>query len=642
MSSYTETQEEVDIEQSPPLPVAGEKPPKKRAARKMTVQDMDGLAISICKGEKIRWEVATAFITDRISFKMRNLIRILRKNYYGVFDSPIDQYTGLEKIWYPLTEINVEAVVHNIDIDEKDLNFRATNPDGYAFTDITRAYVKEKLKHMDFGQKIDDAERAMAIDGTVVWKTWEEENKLMVQQVDLLNVYLDPTSPSIQKAYRFTERSLQDQEQISAMTGWRNTSNLPMAQGLPRTDPYYTNRATGINSNVKSRDVYEMWGKIPKALITGLWADMRTEVDGHLVVSGIDTPGMEVCHLIEKNIKKNRDGEALKPYEECWYTRVPNRWYGRGIAEKLLTLQVYSNIVFNVRINRSRVSQLGLFKVKKGAGVTPQMITRLQSNGVVVLNDLDDLQQLTVEEVGQSSYQDEEVINTLSERLTNAFEVATGESMPASTPATNAAIQNQAAKSGFQIIKDNMGYFLQRWMDRHALPILSKELNAKEIIRISMEEDNYSDIVERALFYYAVESLKDTTAKGFMPTPQQMIQGMLDARDKLKKRDLFVNLVDKIQSEMLETQFFVTNEDMDVPTTINNLIALLPAAPEYRDSMLKMAFDLMGLGQLQKTPQPTPQPPQGSQGQPIPPGQASVPGGIPNQPNIAPAGLAPR
>src|SRR5260221_90639 len=116
-------------------------------------KDILARAISIVRGEKQRWEVATAFVTDRVSFKMRQLIRIFRKNYYGIFDVPIDQYTNLEKTWYPLTEINVEAVLAQITINQKDINFRSLTPDGYEMTDITRAAVKNKLSKMYFGQK---------------------------------------------------------------------------------------------------------------------------------------------------------------------------------------------------------------------------------------------------------------------------------------------------------------------------------------------------------------------------------------------------------------------------------------------------------------------------------------------------------
>ncbi len=614
---------------------------KPRKKRRMSEADIDARAVGIVRGEKQTWEVATAFVTDRVSFKMRQLIRICRKNYYGIFDTPYDQFTMLEKIWYPLTEINVEAVVKNIDLDQKDINFRSKTPNGYGITDITRSAVKNKLSSIYFGQKLDQFERNLAIDGTAVWKTYEENGKLVILPIDLLNIYIDPTSPSIQEAYRFTERTLLFPDQIKDMTGWKNTDkkeiqeNVP--QGIPRVDPYWMNRSSGVNSNVRLWDVYETWGMIPKSLLTGDMADDQIEVAGHIVVSGIDSPGNETVHLIEENSKVDTEGNSLKPYEEAWFTRVPNRWYGRGVAEKLLTLQIYANIVFNVRINRSRISQLGLFKIKKGAGITPQMLARLPSNGAIVLNSLDDLQQFVVQEVGATSYKDEDVINQLSERLTNAFEVVTGEGLPSSTPATNAVIQNQNAKSGFNIIKDGIGSFLERWMDRHALPIIAKELTTNEIVRIAADEDSFKELIDRVLMFQASAALEQTFANGYIPSEQEMIAAIEDARRKMSKNDLFVKLLKKIITEGLYTQVYVTNEELDVSITIQNLLSMLQAAPQYQEAIVKQAFDLMGLSQPQM-PQGLPQPGQIPGGAPGLPPQGGAPQPQPGQvqPGIQP------
>lgn len=581
--------------------------------------DIQARAIGIVRGEKQRWEVATAFVTDRVSFKMRQLIRICRKNYFGIFDVPIDQNTGLEKTWYPLTEINVNAVVKNIDLDQKDINFRSKTKNGYEITDITRAAVKDKLSRMYFGQKLDDFEKMLTIDGTAVWKTWEEGKKLKVALVDLLNIYIDPTTPSIQQAYRFTERSLQFPEAIKAMDGWINTEGIEnnIVEGLPRTDPYWMNRATQVNSNVKEIDVWELWGKIPLSLITGNWADDNKEVEGHIVVSGIDSPGRERVHLIERNLKVDAEGNGLKPYEECWYDRVPNRWYGRGVAEKLLTLQVYANIVFNVRINRSRVSQLGLFKMKKNAGVTPQMLARLPSNGVVVLNNMDDLEQMVVQEVGASSYKDEEVINSVSERLTNAFQIATGEDLPSETTATAAAAQASAVKSGFAMIKEAVGGFLERWMDRHALPIIAKELTVGEIVRITGDEESFNGLVEKIVLHYAMEELDNVPKNGYLPSPQEIQAAIKDATERLKKKDLFIKLTRDVIAKELETKMVVTNEEMDISVTVQNLMQLAQIAPQYADQIVQQAVDLMGLAPF-KQQQPIGQPPGAPPGMPSP------------------------
>lgn len=579
------------------------------AKRKLSNKTLEERAIALVRNERTKWETATAFITDRVSFKMRQLIRILRKNYYGIFDQAKDEFTQLEKIWYPITEINVEAVVKNIDLDQKDIMFKSKGPDGYEMTELTRAAVKDKLSRMYFGQKLDDFERMLCIDGTAVWKTWEEDGKMRVELVDLLNIYLDPTTPSIQEAYRFTERSLMFPDQIASMD-WMNNKGIVPAEGIRRVDPLWGGNATAgsMVSNVKMVDVYEMWGMIPLSLITGLTEDDDTEVPGRLVVSGLDTPGKERCHLIERNLKVTAEGDALKPYEEAWFTRVPNRWYGRGVAEKLLTLQIYANIVFNVRINRSRIAQLGLFKIRKGAGITPQMLSRLPSNGAITLNSLDDLQQLEVQEVGATSYKDEDVINALSERLTNAFEVVTGESMPSSTPATNAVLQDRNAKSAFSVIKDGVAMFLTRWMDRHALPIIAKELTAGEIVRFAGDDDTFKGIVDRVVKYQAKEALDKAFAKGYLPSDQEIQMEVQNASNRMHKSDVFIELIEDIIANQYDTQVIVSNEEIDLAVTTQNLIGMLNYAPQYSEDIIKQVFDLMGLPIPKQNQQPQQQP----------------------------------
>lgn len=573
--------------------------------RMLADTDILNRAITIVRGEKQRWEVATAFVTDRVSFKMRQLIRIFRKNYYGIFDSPIDQFTNLEKTWYPLSEINVEAVIAQLNIDQKDIDFRALTPDGMGISELTREAVKTKLSELNFEQKLTDVLRMMAIDGTAVWKTYEENGKLIVKLVDLLNIYIDPTTDSIATAYRFTERNLMFADEIKNMSGWMNTEDIDynIPEGLPRTDPYWMNRATQVNSNVKLWDVYELWGMIPLSLITGNAADEGIEVPGHIVCSGIDSPGRERVHLIERNTKTDKQGNSMKPYEEVWYSRVPNRWYGRGVCEKLLTLQIYANIIFNVRINRSRVSQLGLFKMKKGAGVTPQMLARLPANGVVVLNNMDDLEQMVVQEVGESSYRDEDTINSISERLTNAFNVVQGAPGPKDQSATEASLTSTAAQTNFTLIKSGVAEFIERWMNNHALKIIAKELTTGQIIRITNDSEGYQQLVDKIVQNKALSALEESFTGGYLPSQQEMQMEIDRAKEEMRTKHTFLKLVQDVVADQLECKLYVNNDEMNIAVTIQNLMTLIQIAPEYRDQFLAQTVDLMGLPPLKKPQQ---------------------------------------
>ena len=580
--------------------------------------DVEREAISIVRLEKQRWEDAVAFVTEAIAFKMRDLIRVCRKNFYGIFDYPYDESTGREKLWYPLTEIFVNAAVKNFDLDTKDVGFRAKNPNGYEMTDLTRSIVKDYLDKMNFGEVLDLTERTLAIDGTAVWKTYEREGKMVRQDVDLLNIYLDPTSPSIQKAYRFTERSLQYPSDLARMSGWQNVSKTAVpVPGLPRTDPVYNQ--LNIYSNIKMVDVYETWGKVPSWIVPGEAAfgdpnhpDAQVEVDAQIVVSGIDTPGKERCHLIKKNEKKDYLGDAVKPYEEAWYERVPGRWYGKGIAEKLMPFQLYANEILNIRRNRNHVTQLGLFKVRKGSGITPQQLRRLPSNGAVVVSNMEDLEQFVINDIPQSSYNDENVIKDVAQRVTSAFDILQGDSLPSSTPATNASIQNSNAKSMFTMIREELGMFLKRWMDNHALPLIVKNTSVKDIIRIDGSDDKLKAVFERVVAWYAIESLEKHAAQGIIPSEEEMMQAMTLAESKLrKKNDLFVEMLKEIEVEHLDTEIYFTNEEMDVSVTTQRLMSMLQLAPQFSEPIVKQLFDLMGLS-MPSLPQQVAGPQQGT------------------------------
>jgi len=228
-------------------------------------EDIKTQAIMLVESEKTQNKEGIVHITNRVAFNMRNLIKQCRKNYWGVFDKPVDPQTGRKKIWYPLTEIYTENVVKNIDLDSKDVNFRAKQEKAVELTALLRNLTKNNLDSIYFGEIIDDLQRRMSIDGTAVAKIIEVDGKLSIEAVDLLNVYIDATAKSIQDADRFTERSLMTPVEISKMD-WLDNEDVQGRKNLHQSDQDISNANT---KGAIMQDVYELWGLIPKSLITG-------------------------------------------------------------------------------------------------------------------------------------------------------------------------------------------------------------------------------------------------------------------------------------------------------------------------------------------------------------------------------------
>lgn len=601
--------------------------------KKLSQSEVELQAIAIVKNEKRQWDETVAFVTEKVAFRMRYLIRQLRKNYWGIFDSPNDPSTGRAKTWIPATMSVVENIVKSIDMDPKDIAFRATKPEGYSITDVTRAGVRDYLEKDNFARKQDELERNLCIDGTVVWKTIETTDsegkpKLLTKNVDILNVYIDPTEDNIQDAYRFTERALLLPSDIAKMNGWINTETkdepLTGSTSLARIDSQY--RAVSTGTTAEYRDVWEMWGKIPKSLVTRDSADECYEIDGHIVISGLEVGG-PTMHLCEEN------SGGLKPYEECRYSKVANRWYGVGPAERIMWLQIWLNTIVNIRINRSYITQLGLYKIRKGSGITPAMLSRLSANGAVVVNSMDDMAPLETPSGDNSSYEDERVISDWFQKVTGAYDIAVGDSTPASSTATATALQDRNGKTGFTLVKEEMGIFYKNWMDRHALPVIAKTIVKGNLIRFSNDDEEFKDLMQKAIAAEANKKLDEAFAQGYVPSEAVMLRELQSAEEKvMKQRDFFVNLVEEIIAEHLETEVVIGNSDFDVGVMTQNLINMLPVAPEYKTPIINEIFDLMGLAKPKLPPQSAQQQQQmvGPNGQPMnaPQGQ---PGNTPPQ-----------
>lgn len=557
-------------------------------------------ALRIVDNERTLWEKPVVFVTQDVGFDMRKVIDTSRKNFWGVFKNPIDSSTKREKFWIPMTMRDVEVIKTGADIDLKDMMFRARTPEGADTTAVTRFVVNNYLEKMHFGEVLDESLATMLIDGTVVWKTWKENGKMKRRTVDLLNLYLDPQEDSLQSAYRVTERALLLPGQVAAMS-WKTQKPKEVvgAENASFNNSDKLNRTTA-----KYVDVWEMWGKIPKWIVTGKKKDTE-EVDGHIIVSGLES-GQKAVHLIELNQNKDWEGNAIKPYEEGRLTRMRGRWYGLGIAERELALQEWLNTTVNLRINRQYIAQLGLFKIRNGSGITPQQLSQLHSNGGVPVQNMGDIEQLNVSEPGASAYSDEQLIKEWSQSITQAYPIATGENVPASQTATTSSILNSNSKASMSMVKDAMEFLLKRWMDRHALPIIADSVKVGDFIRVGGDMPGYDELVS-SLVTSAANQWLDTLQEGANVNPFEMEMYMNSLEEDIRKRpETFLKVTKKIIADGVESIFYTNNESLDTQSLVQNTISFAQVFPEYRDSLAVTVADLMGIPRPKKA-QPQPQ-----------------------------------
>jgi hypothetical protein len=563
-------------------------------------------ALSAVQAEMGQWYQEEVFLTDRVSYVMRNVILRSRKNYFGIFDVAFDEITGDEKFWMPITEWSVENVVKSVDLDMKDIMIQPGTPEAVHITPVIRAIILAYLKKTKFGQLLNDAIRVMARDGTVVVKVYDDFNvksgkrEIHSEIVDLLNFWIDPNADNIQDASAVIQRSVLSKDQIDSYRGvWKNIDSVPYSLNITRVYQDWGGWSMG-RGDVPYTEVYERWGKIKKSWVTKKTADENTWIEGHMVFAG--SGGPQILMMIRENPRK----DGIKPYEEGWYKKIDGRWFGRGISEMLFHSQMYANEIVNTRRTNNKVLQNGLFLVRKGSGIVPDQMNSMTAGGGIFVTDLNrDIKQLQVQDYRQSSYKDEEMVGLYSDRVTGSFDIGRGEAGRASTSATATLTQDRNIRDTFVLVQEGIGFFIERLIVRQFIPLLQKTLTPESMVRITGEIDSL-DAIDQTVLENRTDNFKLDYAskKGFMPSEAEVA----DFQDKQKKvfgkqgKRRFAEYWEGLFDAEIDIDVNITDERMNrvvVIQQLNNMLtsfSRLPVATRLNtDAILDEMLNLMGM-----------------------------------------------
>ena len=557
----------------------------------MTKSQIQAEALAFLTDFLTKTREGTCWITQNKGINMRFIWDTVRENYYGAFKTEKDRF-GQYKIPYPLTETVTWENVKNIDLDTKDINVRTTDP---AFVDdasVVRYIVKDWMRKTFFGEKMNLWQMYYVLDGHLIVKTlWNPAKKdLTLRHVDNRNCFYDFHCDDIQTT-PFMERSVQDLTELKAtFTDWINLDKIKGEHMLPKL----LDESKEYESPVPEVEVYEYWGKIKKSWITGKSKDDEW-VEGTIWASGLT--GQKLIHKIALNEK------GYKPYEDVAFEDAPNRHPGRGIGEKLLFLQIYINTIYNIRRNNNLVLMNQLFKFKEGAGITQEKIQALVAGGAIGLQNMADFERVDTKNLNfTESINEESNLVNLANRVTSSQEPATGESLPASMPATNAIIQRQSVKSSHQLRQERFGLFLTRMFSRQLLDKLTKVYRKGDIFSLDAQDKRFNTDKRNIALNLANRNNTDP-------------ESVLDSLDH--KGSILVKLDKDIDFTKHVIEFFVTDESFDKNTILQNLQHVLfnynqIPLNDQTVGLLREIYDILGIDPSHISSKPQEQP----QGQP--------------------------
>lgn len=548
-------------------------------------------AISLLTMEKSSFEEGEVWVTDKVAYVMRDVVKRARKNYFGIYDNEYDPITGRKKVWVPMTEWIVDTILKNIDIDTKDIRVYAKKREASFGADVFRYILRNKLDKVRFGTVLNKTLRNMVTDGTAIMKVWKEGRELKVKTIDRLSLYCDPSVESLDESSGITEVNTLTIPEFRDYKHWANIKEVEGATNVDKTNVQIRGTsplATG--TQVPYVKVYERYGYASKFILTGNEDDREEYVYLLIVASNIDVS--PVVHYI-KEVKGH-------PYQEFKMKDLLNRFDGRGAPEMVFAIQEYVNEVVNTRRAGARIIQMGMWRVDPS--VTDKQLKNLHSTSAIKAPQ-GAIERINSGTVDPSAYRDEEIGYMWGQRVTGTQRE---DEIAASKPATNALIEERGASKGYGLVIENFLLALAKVLEEKMVPIIVDLLTPDELIRITGDPMDLRKIQEP----FVRNLVRSKNQQAIQEIAQPLYVTKEEEDEEVERVMLEMEAQGEIRYVEVFKEAFSTDYEIDIDpaedmvnrailsqqlnTALSTLVSAGVPATELKDVMSEM-FDTLGL-----------------------------------------------
>lgn len=510
-------------------------------------------------------------IVDGYSFNQYDTIKQIHRYYNSRFENS-NLYNGREKLFFNISKYRCTVASKMLNFDTKDIRLWPMNPQSEIATFLLEKELALWMKKNKMGKILNQIAEEAPIYGTVIIRKIKGGAKL----VDLRRIAMDPTVESIQDSRFISIKHYLSEPELRAKIkdGWdaEAIKTLIARKGMKQTAPAYESQGN-VNQVISSPyfEIYERFGEVELEEITGKEKD-EEKVRSLFIVADPDSKNEDGLILFKSEWKGDY------PFKDYHYAKTKGRYLGIGVIEDLFPAQERRNEIANQKRVSMEISGMHLFQTQ-GKTSLANILSDMQNGDVITTGLNGQISPLATEERNLPAFGEEQKeYDALADRMSFSYDAVRGESLPASTPVTNALMQNQNANSVFAFKRENLGLTLQDLFNEIVLPQLVKDLSKEHILRFmgSVEDVQKLDglITKSLLRNTIMERLLD----GQIITEEDASKLEQELSGQLKQRGMnrFLKVIEGFYKDAeMEFDFMVTNEQENVATTATNLMTLI-------------------------------------------------------------------
>ena len=498
-------------------------------------------------------------------------------------------YSGREKIFFNVSKFRKDAAVKMIDIDTKDIRIFPANAKSEWSTFFFEKELKLWMKQHNMSKTLNELADEVCTYGSVLLK----KTKKGAQTQDLRRVFLDPTvrwakeSRFITIKHYFTPSELRKKGKENGWDMEAVNAIIAKKRGQKSFAPQsYENY--GVKNPIISTpyiEVYERYGELDARYFNS--KDPNSDPIRSIAVvaepflMGRDSNTQATYD--DGSVLFLNEWQGDYPFNDFHYSQTRGRWLGIGVLEEMFPLQERFNEMANQKRIAMELSSMHLFQTADGT-VVDNILTDLMSGDIIKTKTQGSLQPLANEERNMRAFESEnEVYNTLADKVSAVNDTVTGQQMPSSTPATNAAISNQNSTSFFKFKRQNFSIFLREFFEEFVLPQVEKEITTDHILRFAGDVDQIQKLDEAHATVLTNDAVINYVLdKGVVPSPDEVAMLKQDTITKLRKKggNRFADIAkDFYNPANLDYEFdiVIDEETMPISAVANNTFQLLTA-----------------------------------------------------------------
>jgi hypothetical protein len=576
----------------------------------------------------------TVQITNGVSYNLEDVIADDFLSVNAMFSEP-NFSDGTPKEYFDIGRILSTRLKASTDIDTKDIEMIAENSPAVGVTDLIKGAVRHQLKVQDWGEKFNQVRDELIDFGHVIIKKVNNETKI----VDLRNVVRPPHVMDIQESGICERVFLTWDDVLANKKNWQAHWDdiLAIKEKLKKENKTYF-----TTYELWTMDDFEVKGaeKFTKGCIVYLDRSLLEEdsdnsVDSwspYLELERYPTPEKEkirskkqLKQLREQGyIGKDEDTEPIYPYDEQRFVTIQGRWKGAGVHEICRPLQKAYNRNMNNKLrfdelNHKGVTVLTKTATGKGKSLSQDALNSLEYGGVVAIKNDEQLNRLNFGNLIGEFLQTADKFFELARQMVGVTAQGVGEELPASMPATTAAINQQVAKTTYDVVIEQQSLLWARYFRRFELNSILEDITLEEWAKIEGDprdleelEENYIDNLAKDRITKALNENPDVKIDLFnrygwrSDFPQEELEMVKEAIRQARQKMGGIRFAqikkDLIKDAEFNIAFYVNNEAFDKISKIKELQMLRQEALSNPNSSLsaeqleEAILDLMNLG----------------------------------------------